>query len=173
MVRVNCEDGDGGGSWVGEQCVLQGGRVLRRVLKRGSKKGLSRKHLEGRNTPFREYDPLRVRPTRGPDGQKGTFNNFQIICQSGDHVKNAPTSPRPATEPQDGPTRNFYEKYRNNTPRAEILEPQENAPQNTEKIPKMGISNLVLWGIFFGIFGVILGVQNCRPGGPVFFRDFS
>ena len=25
--------------------------------------GLSRRHLEGRNTPFREYDPVGVRPT--------------------------------------------------------------------------------------------------------------
>ena len=40
----------------------QGGRALRRVLRRGSKKGLSRRRLEGRNTPFREYGPLRVRP---------------------------------------------------------------------------------------------------------------
>ena len=42
--------------------VLMGRRVLRRALRRGSKKGLSRRHLEGRNTPFREYDPLGVRP---------------------------------------------------------------------------------------------------------------
>ena len=40
-------------------------RVLRRVLRRRSKKGLSRRHLECRNTPFREYDPLGVRPTEG------------------------------------------------------------------------------------------------------------
>ena len=32
------------------------------VLRRGSKKELSRRHLEGRNTPFGEYDPLRVCP---------------------------------------------------------------------------------------------------------------
>ena len=32
--------------------VLEGGRVLRRVLRRGSKKGLPRRHLEGRITPF-------------------------------------------------------------------------------------------------------------------------
>ena len=32
------------------------------VLRRGSKKGLSRRHLEGRNTPFREYDHVGVRP---------------------------------------------------------------------------------------------------------------
>ena len=39
-----------------------GRRVLRRVLRRGSKKGLSRRHLEGRSTPFREYDPVGVCP---------------------------------------------------------------------------------------------------------------
>ena len=33
--------------------VLKGERVLRRALRRGSKKGLSRRHIEGRNTPFR------------------------------------------------------------------------------------------------------------------------
>ena len=37
-------------------------RVLRRVLRRGSKKGLSRRHLEDRSTPFREYDPVGVCP---------------------------------------------------------------------------------------------------------------
>ena len=42
--------------------VLMGRRVLRRVLRRGSKKGLSRRHLEGGSTPFREYDPLGVCP---------------------------------------------------------------------------------------------------------------
>ena len=35
---------------------------LRRVLRRGSKKGLSRRPWEGRNTSFQEYGPLRVRP---------------------------------------------------------------------------------------------------------------
>ena len=44
------------------QWALMGRRVLRRVLRRGSKKGLSRRQLEGRSTPFREYDPLGVRP---------------------------------------------------------------------------------------------------------------
>ena len=39
-----------------------GRRVLRRVLRRGSKKGLSRRHLEGRSAPFREYDPVGVCP---------------------------------------------------------------------------------------------------------------
>ena len=45
--------------------ALRGGWVLRRVLRRGSKKGFSRRHLEGRNTPFQEYNPLRVRPNLG------------------------------------------------------------------------------------------------------------
>ena len=35
-------------------------KVLRRVLRRDSKKGLSRRHLEGRST---EYDPLGVCPS--------------------------------------------------------------------------------------------------------------
>ena len=39
-----------------------GRRALRRVLRRGSKKGLSRRHLEGRSTPFQEYDPVGVCP---------------------------------------------------------------------------------------------------------------
>ena len=47
------------------QWVLMGKRVLRRVLRRGSKKVLSRRHLEGRNTPFPEYDPLGVCPKEG------------------------------------------------------------------------------------------------------------
>ena len=42
--------------------ALEGGRVLRRVLRRGSGKGVLRRHLEGSNTPFQEYDSLGVRP---------------------------------------------------------------------------------------------------------------
>ena len=50
-----------------------GRRVLRRVLRRGSKKGLSRRHLEGRSTPFREYDPLGVCPSFGGSGEHLTL----------------------------------------------------------------------------------------------------
>ena len=39
-----------------------GRRVLRRVLRRGSKKELSRRHLEGRSAPFRDCDPVGVCP---------------------------------------------------------------------------------------------------------------
>ena len=52
-------------------------------------------------------------------------------------------TPRPATEPRDGPSRNFHEKYRKNTPRPEILEPQE----NSKKIPK-NTKNAQFW--YFG-----------------------
>ena len=37
------------------QWVLKGEKVLRRVLRRGSKKRLSRRHLEGRKHAFLEY----------------------------------------------------------------------------------------------------------------------
>ena len=48
------------------RCIAVGFRrreFLRRVSRRGPKKGLSRRCVEGRNRPFREYDPIRVRPT--------------------------------------------------------------------------------------------------------------
>ena len=48
----------------------------RRVLRRGSRKGLSRRHLEGRSTPFREYDPLGVCLNLCPDDPEGTHNLF-------------------------------------------------------------------------------------------------
>ena len=61
-------------------------------------------------------------------------------------------TPRPATEPRDGPTRNFHEKYRKNTPPArKILEPQE-IPQ---KIPKK-YQKCASW-YFGGIFSVFSG----------------
>ena len=39
------------------QWVFEGGRVLRRVRRWGSQKGLSRRHIEGRSTPFRRVQP--------------------------------------------------------------------------------------------------------------------
>ena len=50
-----------------------GGRVLRRALRRGSKKGLSRRHLEGGNMPFREHDPLEGMGGRGRPHECTTF----------------------------------------------------------------------------------------------------
>ena len=44
------------------QWGLEGGRILRRVLRKGSEKGRSRRHLDGRNKLFQEYDPLGVCP---------------------------------------------------------------------------------------------------------------
>ena len=65
-------------------------------------------------------------------------------------------TPRPATEPRDGPTRNFHEKYRKNTPRAEILDYRKippKHPENTEKIPPKYREN-DRFGYFLVIFGV-------------------
>ena len=45
--------------------------------RRGSKKGLSRRHLEGRSTPFREYDPLGVCPIGAkPSAQTSSVQSF-------------------------------------------------------------------------------------------------
>ena len=76
-------------------------------------------------------------------------------------------TPRPATEPRNGPTRNFHEKYRKNTPRPEILDSQ-NFAQNTLKIPKNAH-----FGIFSVFLGYFLGVPEFRPGGyfSVFFVE--
>ena len=56
-----------------------GRRVLRRVLRRGSKKGLSRRHLEGRSTPFREYDPVGVCPIVGPTRPYSIAGEIRVI----------------------------------------------------------------------------------------------
>ena len=64
--------------------------------------------------------------------------------------------------------------YRKNSPQAEVLEPQENTPKNTEKIPKT-VSFGIL-GVFFryfrGIFRVNSGSPEFQAGG-YFFRNFS
>ena len=78
------------------------------------------------------------------------------------NFRDLPATPRPATEPRDGPPRNFHEKYRKNTPRAEILEPQENTP----KIPKK-YQNAHFW-YFFGIFWYFRGILGLNSGSPEF-----
>ena len=78
-------------------------------------------------------------------------------------------TPRPATEPRDGPTRNFHE-YRKNTPPARNSGLPEFTPKiprkyqkNTPKIPKMPIL-----GIFSVFSGYFLGVPDFRPRGYFF-----
>ena len=56
-----------------------GEMVLRRVLRRGSKKGHSRRHLEGGNTPFREYDPLGVRPEFPIQGTSWNYGGGALV----------------------------------------------------------------------------------------------
>ena len=82
-------------------------------------------------------------------------------------------TPRPATEPRNGPTRNFHAKYRKNTPRAEILEPQENPPKYPQNTP-----NGYFWyseGIFLVFSGYFGGKfwGSGISGLGVFFRYFS
>ena len=76
-------------------------------------------------------------------------------------------TPRPATEPRIGPSRNFHEKYRKNTPRPEILDSRI-YPKNTPKIPKKYRKNtkIRIFSVFFRYFrGIFLGFQNFGPGG--------
>ena len=58
-----------------EVAAIRVTKVLRRVLRRGSKKGFSRRHLEGGNTPFQEYDPLGARPKTW-----GLSNRWCRVC---------------------------------------------------------------------------------------------
>ena len=84
-------------------------------------------------------------------------------------------TPRPATEPRDGPTQNFDEKYRKNTPQPEILDSQKfglspKYPENTETTPKNGrcwyllggILGVFSWGSRVSALGVYLGTFSCK-----------
>ena len=50
---------------------------VKRVVRRGSKKGLLRRHLEGKNTPCQEYDPLRARPM---ENHSKVFGGSVMFC---------------------------------------------------------------------------------------------
>ena len=78
-------------------------------------------------------------------------------------------APRPATEPRDGPTRNFHEKHRKKDAQLEILDSKNlppKYPENTEKIPPKYPN--FHFGCFFSIFKVFLGVPEFRAGGYFF-----
>ena len=91
-------------------------------------------------------------------------------------------TPRPATEPRDGPTQNFHEKYRKNTPSPKFRTPRI-YPQNTPKIPKKYRKNTEKippkyqkcpFGVFSRYFrGIFLGFQNFGAGGifSIFFVE--
>ena len=91
----------GGGGWYiispwveGDlQWVLMGRRVLRRVLRRGSKKGLSRRHLSPRR---QKYAFSRVRPPWRVPYFRGYFRE---IAGSGS-PKPHPSKPHPCNMPQ-------------------------------------------------------------------------
>ena len=83
-------------------------------------------------------------------------------------------TPRPATEPRNGQTRNFHEKYRKNTP------PGRNSgtPRKYRKNTKKNTKNAYFW-YFGGIFSVFSGYfgdkfwESRISGRGVFFRYFS
>ena len=77
-------------------------------------------------------------------------------------------TPRPATEPRDGPTRNFHEKYRKKYPPARNSGTPRKYRKNTTEIPKMRIFGIL--GVFFRYFRAIFGVNSGRG---YFFRYFS
>ena len=70
-------------------------------------------------------------------------------------------TPPPATEPRDGPARNFHEKYRKNTPRPEILVPEFTLkmPRKYRKKYHQNAKNDRFW-YFFGLFGVFVGFSK-------------
>ena len=82
-------------------------------------------------------------------------------------------TPRPATEPRDGPTRNFHEKYQKNTLGQKFWNPKK-IPRKYRKNTK----NAHFW-YFGGIFSVFSGYfrgkfwESRISGRGVFFRYFS
>ena len=82
-------------------------------------------------------------------------------------------TPRPSTEPRDGPTRNFH-KNTEKIPRGPKFWTPRIYPQNTPKIPKNTpkIPKNAHFGYFFGIFGVCSWGSRISARG-VCFRYFS
>ena len=70
-------------------------------------------------------------------------------------------TPRPPTEPRDGPTRNFHEKYRKNAP-------PWNPKKTTPKIPKKTTRNWFFFSRYFGFWGLNSGSPEFRAGGSFF-----
>ena len=84
--------------------------------------------------------------------------------------KNAPTCYRAPRWPDP----EFHEKYRKNTPRAEILEPQENTPKYRKNTKNAHFWYFgAIFSVFSGYFGVISGSPEFRAGGifSVFFVE--
>ena len=77
--------GEGGGKYSFRGRNFHQGRVLRR----GSKKGLSRSPLEGRSKPVQEYDPLRVHPS--------FFNEYQDHGKGGLSLRGVAVTTETAT----------------------------------------------------------------------------
>ena len=57
---------------------FKGRKGSKRVPRRGSKKGLSRRPLEGRNKSFQEYDPPRLHPMSAPKSNEALRSHSEI-----------------------------------------------------------------------------------------------
>ena len=121
------------------------------------------------------------KPNKLPDNLGTIPGNFcfYVFCYSVffcQNTRDGPSglrTPRLATEPWDGPTQNFHEKYRKNTPQPEILDSQNitpKYPENTEKIPPKYQKCVFL--VFFQYFGVFCWGSRISAWG-VIFRYFS
>ena len=80
-------------------------------------------------------------------------------------------TPRPATEPRDGPTRNFHEKYqRKYPPRPKFWNPKKIPPKYREntKNNHFWCFQRIFLRYFQGILGVNSGSPEFRAGGYFF-----
>ena len=123
------------------QWVLDGGRILRKVLRSGSKKGLLRRHLEGRNTSFEEYDPFRVRPKN-------------LLCSQ---EENPPPPRKNPPKIKSSSERVFLNNFRWVPDSC-----HRNAGKSSRKLfEKVRVNAVFLW--YFGIWGGFFGLYSWPP----------
>ena len=82
-------------------------------------------------------------------------------------------TPRPGTEPRDGPTQNFHEKCRKSTLGPQILDSQKlppKYPENTKKYPQN--TKNARFGYFFRYFGVFSWDSRISAPGGIFSAFF-
>ena len=97
------------------------------------------------------------------------FRTFQVFEEQTLRLR----TPRPATEPRDGPARNFHDKYRKNTPRPKFWNPKKIPPKYRKN------TKINHFWYFQGIFLVFSGYfggkfwESRISGRCVFFRYFS
>ena len=150
--RVLSTCGSSGGAQKVAACALtaDGVRFIQVVLPL-----LGSQHLSPNVKTFCNFEP-QIWPEiiTSRDAESTCFKGSRTSCDVisfGIFWLNLRTPP-PATEPRDGPTWNFHEKFRKNNPRPEILDSRimpRKYRKNTPKIPKIIV--LVFFRYFWGI----------------------